>query len=152
MVAVIVGGLAIPPASRASLRAGCVGSDDIGVPGMVGWTDAGLLFQTDPAEAPHVLQILGPNGVSARYLDGIGLRLPNAESPFWLATVHKDGQYELLVDGYDCTVTASGAISLTRDHLPSVLSPDARIVRYRGVWFALSWLHSLGARTSRTLH
>lgn len=151
VVAMLAGTFVIPPASRAALRAGCVGSDDIGTPGMIGWTDAGLLFQTDPAEAPHRLQIVGLDGVSVLYLDGIGLRLPTEESPFWLATVHEDGQYVLIVDGYDCAVTAIGTTPRAPKNLSRVLSSEVRLTRHPGVWFAFNWLHVLGATKTRTL-
>lgn len=151
MFLLLFGAFVIPPASRASLRAGCVGSDDIGMPGFIGWTDAGLLFQTDPAEAPHMLKIVGPDGVSVFHLDGLGLRPPNEESPFWLATVHEDGQYVLIVDGYDCEVTAIGTTPRALKHLSRVLSPDVRLTRHPGVWFVFHLLHVVGATKTRTL-
>ena len=107
---VMLGGLLLTAPSNvyASLRAGCVGSDDIGVPGAVGWTDADLLFQLGPASPPHELVVQSPHGDSKTFLDGLGLELPTEVLPFWLAVVPENGEYTLIVDGYDCVVEASG--------------------------------------------
>lgn len=100
--------LAVPGPVHASLRAGCVGSDDIGVPGAVGWTDADVLFQLGPASPPHELVVQSPTGDSKTFLDGQGLEPPTDVLPFWLAVAPENGEYTLIVDGYDCVVAASG--------------------------------------------
>jgi len=96
--------LAAPMNSRASLRAGCVGSEDIGMPGYAGWTDAGMLFQTDPASPPKHMLVLGPDQAESEFIDGVGLTPPTEVLPFWLFVVAEDGAYQLDVDGYECSV------------------------------------------------
>lgn len=149
---------------HASLRAGCVGSEDIGMNGAVGWTDAGLLFQTDPATAPGLLIISGPNGIEFRFAGGVGLSQATSEFPFWLVEVPENGIYNLNVDGYECTAEASGVTVSSQSVGSMSQSDDARkgviiveqkyLIRWQArsapvTWGAVKLLKLLGCPADR---
>ena len=109
-----------PGAAYASILAGCVGTDDTAVPGVVGWVDVGVMLNTEAARAPGLTTVVAPDGTTTTYRDGNGLIPPTDEMPIWFAPVDRLGDYTVTTDGDECTVTVTTlAESATPPSLPS---------------------------------
>lgn len=109
-----------PSPVRASILAGCVGTDDTAVPGVVGWVDVGVMLGTEAAQAPGLTTVAAPNGTTTSYLNGDGLIPPEDEMPIWFASVNQLGDYTVTTDGDACTVTVTAlAEAATPPSLPS---------------------------------
>jgi hypothetical protein len=99
--------VATPGAARASILAGCVGTDDTAVPGVVGWVDVGVMLGTEAAQAPGLTTVVAPDGTTTSYRDGDGLIPPTDEMPIWFAPVDQLGDYTVTTDGDECTVVVT---------------------------------------------
>ena len=109
-----------PGAARASILAGCVGTDDTAVPGVVGWVDVGVSLGTEAARAPGLTTVVAPDGTATDFLNGDGLIPPTDEMPIWFAPVNQLGDYAVTTDGDACTVTVTAlAEAATPPSLPS---------------------------------
>jgi hypothetical protein len=107
---------------RASILAGCVGTDDTAVSGVVGWVDVGVMLGTEAAQAPELTTVVAPDGTTTNFRDGDGLIPPTDEMPIWFAPVDQLGGYTVITDGEECAavVTAqSEAITVDRAELVS---------------------------------
>ena len=96
-----------PNPVRASILAGCVGTDYTAVPGVVGWVDVGVMLGTEAAQAPGLTTVIAPDGTTTSYRDGDGLIPPTDEMPIWFAPVHQLGDYTVTTDGDECTVAVT---------------------------------------------
>jgi hypothetical protein len=96
-----------PGAAYASILAGCVGTDDTAVPGVVGWVDVGVMLGTETAQAPWLTTVVAPDGTTTSYRDGDGLIPPTDEMPIWFAPVDQIGDYTVTTDGDECTVAVT---------------------------------------------
>ena len=96
-----------PSLARASILAGCVGTDDTAVPGAVGWVDVGVMLGTEAARAPGLTTVVAPDGTATNFLNGDGLIPPTDEMPIWFAPVNQLGDYAVTTDGDECTVTVT---------------------------------------------
>jgi hypothetical protein len=119
--------VATPGTARASILAGCVGTDDTAVPGAVGWVDVGVMLGTEAAQAPGLTTVVAPDGTTTNFLSGNGLIPPTDEMPIWFALVDQIGDYTVTTDGDDCTVTVTTlAEAATPSSLPSDTGWEAR--------------------------
>jgi hypothetical protein len=96
-----------PGSAYASILAGCVGTDDTAVPGVVGWVDVGVMLGTETAQAPGQTTVVAPDGTTTNYHDGNGLIPPTDEMPIWFAPVDQLGEYTVMTDGNECTVAVT---------------------------------------------
>jgi hypothetical protein len=111
-----------PGAAYASILAGCVGTDDTAVPGVVGWVDVGVMLGTEPAQAPGLTTVVAPDGTTTTYRDGNGLIPPTDEMPIWFAPIDRLGDFTITTDGDECTVTVT---TLAKVATPSSLPSDS---------------------------
>lgn len=111
--------LGTPSRAQASILAGCVGTDDTAVPGVVGWVDVGVMLGTEPAQAPGLTTVAAPDGTTTNFLNGDGLIPPTHEMPIWFAPVDQLGDYAVTTDGDACTATVT---ALARDEEPTLHS------------------------------
>ena len=119
--------VATPGAARASILAGCVGTDDTAVPGAVGWVDVGVMLGTGAALAPELTTVVAPDGTTTIFPNGDGLIPPTDEMPIWFALVDQIGDYTVTTDGDDCKVTVTSlAEAATLPSLPSDTAWEAR--------------------------
>lgn len=111
LVLVLGAALAVPSRAQASILAGCVGTDDTAIPGVVGWVDVGVMLGTEAAQAPGLTTVVAPDGTTTNFLNGDGLIPPTDEMPIWFARVMQLGDYVITTDGDACvaTVTALAA-------------------------------------------
>ena len=115
-----------PSAAQASILAGCVGTDDTAVPGVVGAVDVGVMLGTEVAQAPGLTTVVAPDGTATNYRDGDGLIPPTDEMPIWFAPVNQLGDYTVTTDGDECTVTVTAlAEAATPPSLPNDTSWEA---------------------------
>jgi hypothetical protein len=96
-----------PGAARASILAGCVGTDDTAVPGVVGRVDVGVMLGTEAAQAPGLTTVVAPDGTTTSYRDGDGLIPPTDVMPIWFAPVGQLGDYVITTDGDACVATVT---------------------------------------------
>ena len=108
-----------PRVARASILAGCVGTDDTAVPGVVGWVDVGVMLGTEAAQAPGLTTVAASDGTTTNYLNGDGLILPTDEMPIWFAPVNQLGDYTVTTDGDACVATVT---ALAEEEDPMLLS------------------------------
>ena len=99
--------MVFPGAAYASILAGCVGTDDTAVPGVVGWVDVGVMLGTETAQAPGQTTVVAPDGTTTNYHGGNGLIPPTDEMPIWFAPVDQLGDYTVMTDGNECTVAVT---------------------------------------------
>jgi hypothetical protein len=99
--------LGTPIRAQASILAGCVGTDDTAVPGVVGWVDVGVMLGTEAARAPGLTTVVAPDGTATNFLNGEGLIPPNDEMPIWFAPVNQLGDYIVTNDGDECKVAVT---------------------------------------------
>ena len=99
--------LGTPSRAQASILAGCVGTDDTAVPGVVGWVDVGVMLGTEAAQAPGLTTVVAPDGTTTNYLNGDGLIPPTDEMPIWFAPVDQLGNYTVTTDGDACIATVT---------------------------------------------
>jgi hypothetical protein len=111
-----------PGAAYASILAGCVGTDDTAVPGVVGWVDVSVMLGTEAAQAPGLTTVVAPDGTTTTYRDGNGLIPPTDEMPIWFAPIDRLGDFTITTDGDECTVTVT---TLAKVATPSSLPSDS---------------------------
>jgi hypothetical protein len=111
--------LGTPSRAQASILAGCVGTDDTAVPGVVGWVDVGVMLGTEAAQAPGLTTVVAPDGTTTNFLNGDGLIPPTDEMPIWFAPVDQLGDYAVTTDGDACIATVT---ALARDEEPTLHS------------------------------
>ena len=112
--------LGTPSRAQASILAGCVGTDDTAVSGVVGRVDVGVMLGTEAAQAPGLTTVVAPDGTATNFLNGDGLIPPTDEMPIWFAPVDQLGDYTVTTDGDACTVTVTAlAEAVTSPSLPS---------------------------------
>jgi hypothetical protein len=107
LVLVLGVALGTPSRAQASILAGCVGTDDTAVPGVVGWVDVGVMLGTEAAQAPGLTTVVAPDGTTTNYLNGDGLIPPTDEMPIWFAPVDQLGNYTVTTDGDACIATVT---------------------------------------------
>ena len=103
LVLVLGVALGTPSRAQASILAGCVGTDDTAVPGVVGWVDVGVMLGTADPEPPTSMRVIAPDGTEVEYANGIGLTPPTEFMPIWFAPAPIPGEYRLVVNqGEEC--------------------------------------------------
>ena len=96
-----------PSSARASILAGCVGTDDTSVAGVIGWVDVGVMLGTEAARAPGLTTVIAPDGTPTNFLNGDGLIQPTDEMPIWFAPADQLGDYTVTTDGDACVATVT---------------------------------------------
>jgi hypothetical protein len=105
VAAVIVCSVVLAAPTRATVLGGCVAPAEAGVTHLVGWVDVGVMLGTAEPEPPSSLLVTAPDGRVIDYRNGAGLVPPTDVLPIWFAPAEIEGDYELLVDGYEaCTI------------------------------------------------
>jgi hypothetical protein len=110
--------LGAPSDARASVFGGCAGTYDTGVPGTVGWVDSGVMLGVEAARPPASFEVVGPDGTTTTYPDGVGLIPPTDSMPLWFAPVDQVGDYIVTIAEEVCSAAVTELAEIVVPDLP----------------------------------